>query len=89
MSTVLLSEAHACTRALTTSACARLTALSFADADALLAARVEKGEVSETELISLLHPRTRDTLHIVDCAHIRNATNTMITNTIIRSAMIP
>ena len=51
-----------------------LTALSFADADALLAARVEKGEVSETELISLLHPRTRDTLHIVDCAHIRNAT---------------
>ena len=32
-----------------------LTALSFTDADALLAARVEKAEITETELISLLH----------------------------------
>ena len=51
-----------------------LTALSFTDADALLAARVEKAEITETELISLLHPHTRDALHIVGCAHIRNAT---------------
>ena len=51
-----------------------LKALSEDEQDALLEARVEKGEVTETELISLLHPHTRDTLHIVDCAHIRNAT---------------
>lgn len=51
-----------------------LKALSEDDQDALFAARVEKEEISEGELISLLHPQTRDTLHIIGCSHIRNST---------------